>query len=503
MFRERSGMAFAALALLMTLVVASTPAAAASDGSLNWGADSAPNAQYEVTATKAVHDMSWGASADAFRKYEDDSGAITKMEGEVNESATNPYSFVLSDANVSDWGAFPHDKSDVSALDAGEWSSTTSDSTNVSPSTSNVETAPGVDAVRLSTSGMGSGDTTTFTFSNISVTSDENKRFLQIVQDVSSLDSATSVEYRVVDEDGDYKIAELNQSRTSGDDFVTNATGDGLVYQVQLGTLTTQGSGDGTFDNIQKIEIVFADGNADLSIAGLNVEKMSTYDLGTEKKDTDSDDEFEDIQRTQKKTGGAISLSSLDTLGSAFQSATLHDVSAPMHFTGELATTTGDDAKLEQTEDESVDGGQYPGFKGTATVYVRLQLPDEYDLSFSGATLTDTQSVTSDRLMSVEYAEGVSMDTAFSDISDSSWTDISGSYSGDGTDVTVDDTVQVGSAGVLKYRMKLTPSQYDTLGDTGGGGGSGATGAGGWSTVPIVGTVLAAFVALIRKVGDS
>ncbi|MEA5408609.1 hypothetical protein VB773_14210 [Haloarculaceae archaeon H-GB2-1] len=476
------------LAVLTAVLVATTsPAMAADTSSVNWDSEAAPNGVYEGNMTKDVHDMSWGQSAEAVRKFENDSGVVTKIEGEVNTSYDNPYSFVFSDVNVSDWGEFPHDKPNVSALDASEWSKDVSGSAG-SATISDVETAPGVEAVNFATSSQTSGDTAFMTFSNFSVTSDEAKRFGQVVYDVNTVDSGAYYEVRVVDEDGDYKVI-VNDTET----------GDGFVDQEQLGNLATEGSGDGTFDNIQKVEVYAIDGDVDMTIAGLNAEKKSAYDLGSMKKDTDSDDSLESVDINSTHTGGEVSLSGLDTLGPAFADAEINDLTVPVNLPASMAGE--DDSKLVLDEDSSVDGGNYPGFKGTATVYVRMEVPSQYDLSFSGMSLNDTQSVTSGRLMSVQYAEGTG-DTEFENISDASWSDITSSYGSKGDTVVVDDTVQPGTPGVLKVKMKLTPGQFDAIeGSTSGGGGGGATGAGGWGNIPVIGGLIVAAVAFLKRLG--
>lgn len=480
-------------ALLATLLVASGIGAAANVGGVAWDSGPAPNLQDEYTVTKAVHDMDWGASNADARKYEGNDGEVQTIEARVNESADNPYASIPTDWNVTDWSAFPHAKSDVSALESSEWSTDASGSAG-SISTSDVETAPGVDAVKISTSGQTSGDIAKATFSNFSVTSDEAKRHLFVALDVKSIDSGATVEFDVVDANGDVKTAVIDTSRSSGEDFVTNASGEGIVYQHPLGELSTDSTnGDGNFNDIEKIVVEVHDADADVEIAGLNVEKMSMYDLGSERKDTDGDDELEDVEHLETKTGGALQLASLDSLGDTFSSAELHDLSISMIGTPEEAGAEDVSVELEKTD-------KYPGYHGVATIYVRMSLADAYDLSYSGAERTDEQSVTSDRVISVEYAEGVSDDTEFSEIEDATFTDKSSLYGSEGTNVTVDDTLQVGSNDVVKYTLKLDKSQYNAIQSSGGAFGGGAKG-GGLSNLPVIGGIVVALLGVLRKFG--
>jgi hypothetical protein len=484
MIRDRlGGRVFASLAIFSALLVAMTAPAAAAGGAVNWDAETAPEGAVEVDMTKAQHNMAWGQSADSVRIYEGDNGEQTKVDAEINTTG-NPYTFLYSNLNVTDWSNFPRSTS-ASAIDAAEWSKDVSGSTGTATIASTT-TAPGVDGVQLSTSGQASGDVAKFTFSNFTIDSDEAKRYAQAVYNANSVDSGATYELRYVDADGDYKTV------------ISNSTvADGIVEQEQLGNLATEGSGDGTFNDIEKIQVVVLDADADLTFVGLNGEKKSAYDLGEQRVDTDSDGSLDDtVDVGEDYAGGQVSLTGLDTLGETFDDAEIYELTVPVEFTGELADRT----ELEQTEDESTDGGNYPGYKGTSTIYVAFELPDAYDLSFSGAELVDTQAVTSDRLLSVEYAEGVG-DTEFGNISDSTWSDMSGSYSGEGSTVTVDSTIQVGSVNVLQWTYKLTPDQFDDLGATAGGGGSGAMGVAG-ANIPILGGIIAAAVAFLKRLGS-
>ncbi|MFB6189748.1 MAG: hypothetical protein ABEI57_07665 [Halapricum sp.] len=216
------------------LVVGAAPASAATTQP-NFDAEPTPNPEQSATVTKAVHDMTW----DSPLQYESNDGDLTSMNAHVNESVDNPYSFVVTDINASDYGAFPHDKSGVSALSASEWTKDVSASAGTA-SVANVETAANVEAVALSTSSQTSGDTAAFTFTNFSITSDESKRVLQTALDIKTLDSGAAVEMRVVDEDGDRKVAVINGSRASGEDLISNQTGDGYLYQRKLGDMATE-----------------------------------------------------------------------------------------------------------------------------------------------------------------------------------------------------------------------------------------------------------------------
>ncbi|WP_332898745.1 hypothetical protein [Haladaptatus sp. CMSO5] len=448
-----------ALAVLLAAILLAVPVAGAVVGGVNWSADAAPAPEHHYDVTKSVHKMDWGVTDEDARKYENDEGDVVKMEAQVNQSSDllNPYSFTATHVNDSDWGAFPHEEENVSALDAGEWSVDNAGATSGSGNAAaNVEVASDVDAIRFQTDGaMAGGDTVVYTFNNFSVTSDENKRFMQVGMDIDTLDSGTIVEVAVIDEDGDEKVSEVNTSRSSGEDFIANATGDGYVFQRQLGEMTTVANGDGTFDNIESVEVRVIDGDADVSVSLLNLEKLSKYQLGIEKYEN-ADEDIKTREIYEVKTVGAISVHSLSTLGSWADDAEIRDLTFSAIGTADL---TGDEdimAEFEQTD-------KYPGYHGTATIYVRMGPADSYDLSYANAEFVEEQQVTEDRIISVELAEGVSEDTELENISDSEWSDKTSLYTGEGTNVTLDSTIQPGSLHVVKYELKLDEEQFMAL----------------------------------------
>lgn len=484
------------IALVLVALIATSGIATALGGSVNWGSDPAPNTEFARTETKAVHDMTWGTSDDDLRKYENNNGDVVSMEAEINDSADNPVSFVPTDIEAGDLGAFPHAKSSVNVTDAGEWSV---DSSGVATSgatadVSNAETAQNVDAVRFHTDSLASGDVAKYTFSNFSITSDENKRYLIVGQEIEALTSGATVEYRVVDEDGDYKSAEVNTTRSSGEDFMANQTGEGFLFQEQLGNMELTANGDGDYNNIEKVVVVVQDGDVDASVPYLNLGKMSEYKFGSKQADTDSDDDLETVDHIEKKVAGAIEVSGLDTLGSEFSSAVLHGVTLDVIETP--SQQPNENVYINTTRTD-----KYPNYAGTATIAVRMEAEDAYDRSISNAVLRDTQSVTSGRLMSVEYAEGVASDDEVNaDFVDSTtFSDMTGQYTGEGTEVQLDSSLSKGSAVLVKYEFRLTADELDALEAAGGGGSGGKTS--GVGSIPIIGGLIVALLGFLRKIG--
>lgn len=449
---------FLTLVVLLVGGMTVTPAAAA-NAKINYDSSAAPQGELAGDITIDHHRM-----GDTALTYNNDNGEWIEFAGNVNSSVDNPYEFVATDVAFDDAGAFPHAKENYSALTAtGDWSAGTGISATA------VETAPGVDALSIATDGsMTSGDTATASFSNFSVTSEENKRYLQTALDVNSIDSGTTVELRVIDDDGDYKAAEINTSRTSGEDLIANATGEGYIFQHQLGKMDLVANGDGTFNDIQSVDVVVSDGDFEGEISALNVDKMSTWDWGDKLVDTDDDDELETESITEHKTGGALTISSLDSMGDVFSSADIKGLTVP--FEVPVSELASEDVSVEFTDAE-----QYSNYDSHFKAYTRFSLPSAYDLSYANVELRDTVSVPGSRYVNVEYAEGTG-DTDFEDIS--SWSDITDSYSSVGSNVTVDDTIQPGTSLVLKYDYVVTGGEQSSLTATGGMGPTGSSGGG-------------------------
>jgi len=438
---------------LLVLSVLATPALAA-----GFNTSEGPNPTYSYDVEKDTHNMSWGTSnADAL-VYENNDGNQDRLDAKVNESARNPITFTATDIELADLGGLPHAES-TSALDASEW-------TTSGASVSDAETAPGVDAVRVSTSGVSSGTEDTATFSNFSVTSDEEKRFLQLGLDVDELDSGATVEVRVIDEGGDKKIATINNSADpTNAEVVADGTGEGWFFQHRLGDMNTIADGDGNFDNIESIEVAVIDGDADVSISTLNVEKLSQYQLG-ETMVENSDGEWESETITEVTSAGPISITSLGSMGAAFDSAIIHELTVDTLQTA--AQVPSEDVSTDFSEDTN---NTYPGYYGTAEIHIRNGLVDAYDLSYSNVKLVDEQTLGTDRYLSVSYAEDVG-DTDFADIGDVEWSALTTSYSSQGSTVTVDETVQAGDESVLKFNVRLNQDEFAALqaSENGGGG---------------------------------
>jgi len=370
---------------LLAISSVAGPAAAqqvAQTNQINPEASAAQNPYIAVDTTISTFDRSTMQPGEV----EDNSGDIVELNATIDSSddvddlgdgTVNQYHFIASDIQFADSDAFPHAESNVSAVNNESKWTTDESSTAGSMTVADSSTASGVEALEVSTSGQSSSDVAVASFSDVSITSDAEKRYLQSILDVNSRDSETTVEIRAVDADDDY--VGLN---------VTNS-GEGIVTQEQIGELSVSGSGDGTMSEIQRIEIVISDGNADLDISALNADKSSPWTLGDERVENTDGDGLE-TETITSHGGGEIMIHDLGTMGVEFEDATINDLTAPMNF-------RSSDLGSDRTNVTFSESPNYPSFEQKQTARYRLLLPDYYDISYSNAELRQESNIPESR----------------------------------------------------------------------------------------------------------
>lgn len=483
---SKIAVAFAAILLLVS--AAATPVLAAS--TLNYADGDAPNPQFDVDEV-TVDEWDNGDFSSPLEYY-DDSGDATTLPGTLNQSSdvddlgtgsVNPVSVVATDIQVEEFGEFPRNdeesgENSASALDASEWS--TSGAT-----VSEASTAPNVDAVSIS--GAASSDLATY--DNITaLDSDIEKRDLQVAVDIASASGEPTL--RLNDADSDYvtvKLYDADANQTA-DNVVANTTGEGHVLQTEIGQLEIQGSGDGQMGEITSIE-VSGDINAEFSL--INAEKTSQYTFG-ERYVENSDSELE--KETVTEPHGEFHVYSVDTYGATFEDAVYHGLSYPAHVTA--AELPAEDVSATFQGDNA-----YPNWASVADIHYRMNLPDAYDISYSGVDLEQTTQWPGTRYVTVEVAEGVG-DTEFSEID--SWSSVTSSFDSQDKDVTLDSTISPGTEYALHYELKLTDEEASAMQAAGGGAGVMGGGGGGiWGliTAPITWIVGAAAAVAARLSG--
>ncbi|ELZ41867.1 hypothetical protein C472_00449 [Halorubrum tebenquichense DSM 14210] len=428
----------------MLLSVVATPVAAA--GGIGWSADAkTPN---PTIATEVTVEEWNGADFDSALEYYDDGGDATELPASLNDSNDNPVTLSATAIDFEDRDEFPRktdesEDNEASALDASEW---TASGATVSDSS----THAGVDA--LNYAGTASSDSATY--SNFSV-ADGEKSYLTLAADINS--AAGTPTLQLVDADGDYvEITLYDATATAGDDDVlANSTGDGKVLQHQVGDLTVQGSGDGTFDSTEEIVV---DGEIDADVSVLDAERTRELTFGEQQVDTDDDDELETVTITEPR--GDYSVSGMDTLDAVMSDATVYDLTSDAEFE---AADLRDDADVSAEFSSSND---YPQWDQFGEIGFRLELPTAFDLSYASPELVDEPTLPSERYKDVEVAEGTD-DTDFSDIE--SYTSVTSSYDGS-EQISLDATISSGTEYVVSYDVVLTNGEVSAIQDAANGG---------------------------------
>lgn len=427
---------------------------------IDYESDATPNVAIETTVTVDEVEPGWGPT-----EYEGNNGELQELPAHVNDSVENPASLVATHINEEEFTAFPNagEEDSASWVDSSEWSADSS--LQVTETT----TAPSVDALNFATDGsMTAGDSASATFENVSINSDEERRYLQLAADVNTLGNDSSVEVRITDEDGDYKRVLIDGENSSDEkDVLASSEVDGAVSQVQLGELETHNvtGSDGTFNNIDSVDVVANDGEADVSFALMNAERMSTYTFGEQRYDSDGDGEMDDT-RTITEPQGEYAVTGIDTLGSTFDDATFRNVDYELTFSAS-DLEDANDAQVEFAEAES-----YPSFDWFGTHSYRLSLPDAYALSYSGSELVFTGDLPEDRYQVVQVAEGVG-DTEFANVT--GWT----SYTDQvvtGERVMLSNTVDSGEEIAVQTEALITDSEKNDIESPSSGGAMGPTG---------------------------
>lgn len=483
---------FAVFATLLVLGSAGTAAAAPG---LNFSSDKAPNPTIvEDEIVIAEHDRGEMSSA---TEYYNDDGEVTELPATVNQSQDTPVGVRFDNIDADAYHLFPRvsGESENSAnwTDAADWTTATSDSTNVTPDVVDAD-ANGVDKLSMTTSGMGSGDTATFTYSdNVSITSDANKRVLTTVLNVDTLDTGATVEVRAVDSDGDYRYAEINASENaSNEDIIANGTGNGYVFAEKLANLPLAGSGDGSFDEIQKVEVVAADADIGVTMAGLDLDKKSEMDLAEIERDTDDDGDLETTTVTNYYEGGVANITGLDTMGSAFDNAVIADLHV---YDVQYQLSDISDSEEYSTEFSNADDYNYPQ---KLELFADMEVPSAIDLSHGSLTMEFDQGLVESRYAIAEVATGADTKEDFGNLTDDgSYSSVTDTLGSQGSTATFVASASADTNYRVHMVVLLQDEEVDTIQSSGIGGPTGTSSGGFFSTIwgqitGLVGAVLGA-----------
>lgn len=474
-----------ALAVVFALLVAAAVpgSVAAAAPPLNFDDDRTPNPYlYENKLTIAEHDV---AQFDSLVEYFDDDGNAAELPAVVNQSQDEPFGFRADKVDNPSWQQFPRvdgeSANDHTWLNASNWSTGGVNSSEMAVTDDDDTTASGVEAVECSSSGISTGDAGGHCEFNteVNITSDVSKRVAQLVGQINTLGG--EVEIRFVDSDGDYYYLVANSSVNANESYaLANETGDGLVFQNKTNNLLSSG----TVDEINKIRVNISDGDADVTLVGLDVESKSAFTLGETVHDFDGDgnDETKTIEEVYDGTNrpeGLINYTSLDSLGATFDDASIHDLDV-YDVRYEMSQVT-DESDWQVGFSDAPNYGSYPK---KLEFHVRLDIPSQIDLTH-GSVLEarDDQDLVDERFAVVEIAEDTG-DTEFGNVSDSDYTSKSGDYTDKGGTITLDASVSANQNYIIHGVVLLQDDEVDALqqsstaaaGPPGGGGGGGILG---------------------------
>ncbi len=414
--------------LLVGSVFAAPIAAAASAHGINTDADQHTAVYgHSSSETIAAHDLS---QMDAPLELFDDEGEVTELPATYNDSQESPFGLRFDQIEADALTQFPRvsDESDNGAswIKTGQWSNSTTDSTNVTNTVSDAD-ADSVEKVQLSSSGVTAGETSTFNFSENVSLDDPNKRVLFSVLNVNALGG--DVELRVVDSAGDYRYTTINSSlNASNESVVANSTGNGYVFQEKVGNLPMAGNGDGTLDSIEKIEVVMLDGDSDVTLAGLDADRKSTIDVAKIARDTDDDGENESVMVEDYWEGGEAPITAYE-FGEQFDTAVLHDWTV---YDVRYPTSQLPSEELTAEFSNSSESSYPAELAKTGDIYV----PSYIDLTHGTLELRVDQGLITDKFGTFRTAQ-VDSSTDFGNVSDGDWTDRSDTLTEKRNTVTV------------------------------------------------------------------
>jgi len=487
----RTGTTLLVLTMLTVGMVAPAAAAPVEDPDIDYSAGHAPGIMaHEDMVTIAEHDR---AAMTSPLHYYDDSGTIQDLgdHAHINDSESLPVGVRYTQMNDTFLNEFPRvggeSGNSVSAVDdAADWTTAT---TGTGPTASVTDndggTATGVKSVQFTASSVQDGESATATYSNFSVTEDATKRVAFGAMSVESVTGDPNVHVRFMSTDGDYKEVVFNTSgNASSDAVLANSSGANLVFQERLADLPTEGSGDGSLEDIQQVDVYVADGDATVTIVGLDAERKSYVELGEIERDTDDDGEMETVMIEDYWEGGDMRLTGLDTLPSDLDNAVIRGLNVyNLHYTAEKAGDGMNNVSLS-------DAADYPAYDTMFDSYFRLTVPTAIDLSHGTIDLKAEQVSPSNWYQQVGYATGAG-DT---DLHNVSYTGITGQFDGEGKTVTLVSNVNAGENLDVHIKKVLTADAAENIEQTGaaggnaGGGGFFSSGDGG-----IVGAILSPF----------
>ena len=399
-----------------TVATAATAGTVSADGELTINYDS--EYAHEPTAIGDIHVAEHRPEFDTFGYVADDDServleAASLASREDEDEPNNPIRIRADMIDFDDGRAFPRDltvddgddEEDGSALDAEFW---TGDLATIEDDG---------DALRLQ------GSTGSATFDEFTIDSGEQRRILQLVANVDTLEADATVDVEVVDAAGNSVFATIDAAADEAHDAtIATAQGPGVIYQQQVGDL----DGGSALDTIEEIVVTVSGGEADVTLHALNLESSSRWEFGTREYINDEDEVDE---RTVYEQSGYFGITSWSSLydSDRLSDATVYDVEYP-------------DAELEATDVDVMteDGGRHDYDTRLHAVY-SWDLPSAYDLDIELSELVDEVAHPSGRYLTMEVTTDESDVVTVDEVDDVEWTSRTSSY----TDASIGDEVSL------------------------------------------------------------
>lgn len=447
--------------LLLVSTVTAAPLAAAAPA-LNFSDDRAPNPYvHSSEETVASHDM---GAMDSPLEVFDNNGDVTELPASFNESQDTPIKQRMDKIDAERYYLFP--RVDGETENGATWTDTAQWTTDANAAVADAD-ADGVD--KVSVDATAAGGTATFA-DNVSISQDPDKRVMFAVVNVNTLNTA-EVQIRAVDSDGDYRYANISASDSAEDPHViANSTGNGYVIQERLASLPMAGTGDGSMQEIQKVEVVSVGDTSKVTIAGLDLDSKSTSDLVETERDTDNDGNLETTVVEDVYTAGAVDVTDYESFGPVFDNAVLKD------FTVTDVRYAFEDVSDADSWTEFTEGSD-SSYGNELEIYADLEIPAYIDLSHGTLEIRTDQGLISDRYATVEIASDVDSSESFGNLNDSDYTDESGDIQQKGDTVTLQTGVNADTTYRVHMVLYLKGGEVDALmgsaamGPTGSGGG--------------------------------
>lgn len=460
--------------------------AAFGDEDLDHASDYAHDPHIGGSVTVETHESDFGAL-----DYIADDGSTTSLredgyviaEEDDPDTPHNPVTLAASGFVTEEYTAFPRgakydsdgdgdvdaDDDGVRVVDATHW---TKDAAG-SAGTGSISDGSS-DTLVVSTSSQTSGDTMVFEFdlstvadSDQTITDGMSRLFLQAVSDITTLESGVTVEFAVIDSGGTEVTATYDPAGdTSTVGVMANAAGDSQVGQESIGALEDDAAV--TLADIQKVQIRVNDANAEFTIQGLNLERSSKWEYGSQEYlDADSNVDTQTIT----EPSGNFSITDLASLGTAFDDAKIKNVTYDVEQRASELPLDKQHVRLEDL------GDAYDRPHEIEIVY-QFEAPSAYELDVSHGGFNDVATFPGRRYLKVEAASGVAELEGWDDVDDVAWTERTGDYSSVGQEVVLLSSVSATDRTVSHHRIEVDgPEADDMLGPAGaavgtGGGGS-------------------------------